>query len=209
MKTRREGSWHVHFVSWDSLLTERVLAYLSKRSGRFAFTHSEAPRAEADVNILPIDMFPSNAESAIIAYGDALHIRRAFLAGSQDYLKNPWSPDELLIRLEHLLGDWDRHCEFRWGRLELTGYRITAGGHEVLLSHQENSILRQLLRHRGSPVSREVLFYRLWGSPPQYPSRVVDVHVSSLNRKIRSLLPADDDIAVIVSVRRVGYMIRR
>lgn len=84
------------------------------------------------------------------------------------------------------------------------------------LSRQESEILGTLLKQRGKTVTREVLFYRIWGNLPDKPSRVVDVHVSSLNRKIRKLMPGGEGTAdipdgttdrLIVTVRGLGYKI--
>jgi DNA-binding response OmpR family regulator len=76
-----------------------------------------------------------------------------------------------------------------------------------LLGTQEQTILRLLAANRGEPVSREVLYYGIWGKPALERSRVVDMHVASLRRKLRGLFGASTDH--IRTVRGVGYLMPR
>jgi DNA-binding response OmpR family regulator len=73
------------------------------------------------------------------------------------------------------------------------------------LCAQEQSILRLLSANAGEPVSREALYYGIWGRPAAEESRVVDMHIASLRRKLRRLFPESG--ACIRSVRGVGYLI--
>ncbi len=159
----------------------------------FAFhTSSGLPDAE----VLPI-----------IAYGSTSQMSGAFLTGVFDYLSDPWTPGELVLRLDRLLQRWQRRFQFEWGNLSLKGNVLTSSERKAFVSHQEAKILRLMLKNRGRVVSRDSLFYVLWGKPPENPSRVVDVHVSSLNRKLRALVPDLTGQRLIVSVRKIGYTI--
>jgi two-component system OmpR family response regulator len=81
--------------------------------------------------------------------------------------------------------------------------RIHKGGRAIQLSPQEFSLLLALVTHRGRPVSRSVLRCHLYGEP-RANSNVIDVLVSSLRDKLGS----DGDPPLIVTCRRVGYMLR-
>jgi len=54
-------------------------------------------------------------------------------------------------------------------------------------------------------VSREALYYGIWGRSAAGQSRAVDMHIASLRKKLRRLFPESGDC--IRSVRGVGYLI--
>ena len=147
----------------------------------------------------------------VIAYGSPLLLKRAFAAGAYDYLKEPWTADEFWTRVTRMIQG--REKSYRWGSTVLEGTRLrrredALGITEVELSLQEAAILKTLLRNRGRAVSRETLFYVLWGRQPRRRSRVVDVHVAALRRKLRRLAPRNGERGGIATVRGVGYMMR-
>ncbi len=149
---------------------------------------------------------PASSWLPVIAYGATYDMRRAFLAGCFDYLKDPWGPEELLLRLDRLFRV--THRPQTWRGLTLQGCLLTSDRGQEELSYVEGVILKTLLAHRGEVVPRDVLFYGIWGHLPENASRAVDVHISSLRKKIRRL-SADNDTgtSVITSVRRIGYTI--
>jgi DNA-binding response OmpR family regulator len=141
-----------------------------------------------------------------IAYGNQQFLRQAFMAGCFDYLKDPWGPEELLFRLERLFQV--SHKPLKWQGLSLQGNILAAeSGLTIMLTHPESIILKHLLSNQGEVVPREALFYAIWGHLPNTKSRAVDVHISSLRKKISRLLADNDGINPITSVRRIGYMI--
>ena len=56
-------------------------------------------------------------------------------------------------------------------------------------------------------MPRDVLFYTIWGRLPQNRSRVIDVHVASINRKFGALIPATEKDRIVRSVRGTGYVV--
>jgi two-component system OmpR family response regulator len=134
----------------------------------------------------------------VLAFGRGEQLRGAFLAGCDDYLREPWEPDELAMRLERLA----RRREERRaaGGWELTGRRMRLpDGREVELSAHEAVVAGLLFANRGAVVSRRALSVALWGRPPSRPSRAVDMHVSALRRKL-----GRDSISC---VRGQGYVV--
>ena len=212
MKTsdsEKSSSWKIHFVSNDDNLSERLRYYLRRR-GSHPLTFSSDPQSEADINIVPVEMVISiigGDRCCTIAYGDALYLREAFLAGCEDYLKNPWNPEELSVRLGRILNRWERNCDFHWGNLVIRDKHLLSGKNRVPLTHQEYRILKMLLKFRGEIVTREALFYAIWHKQPEHKSRVIDVHVSKLNRKLSSIHSDKNSQKTISSVRAVGYSI--
>ncbi len=227
-----DSSWRIYLVTADAPLAERIRYHFKNRSDLELVTSEELlPVTEADVFIIPVQMLagletprnpvlfpdgfafhtssglPDAEVLPIIAYGNTSQMSGAFLTGVFDYLTDPWTPDELVLRLDRLLRRWQRQFQFEWGHLSLKGNVLTSSERMAFVSHQEAKILRLMLKNRGRVVSRESLFYVLWGKPPENPSRVVDVHISSLNRKLKAVVPDLTGQRLIVSVRKIGYTI--
>jgi DNA-binding response OmpR family regulator len=166
------------------------------------------PGGDADAYVVPVrdlrllgDLVvpPLPGGPLVIAYGPPELLRGAFLAGCDDYLKEPWAPDELETRLLKLAwGDEARRPA--QGEYELEGRRVRfVDGREVLLSAHEAVVASLLLANRGAVVSRRALSFALWGRLPQRPSRAIDVHVSALRRKLGRVS--------ISCVRGQGYLV--
>jgi DNA-binding response OmpR family regulator len=142
---------------------------------------------------------------SLIACGPAELLTGCFLAGCDDFLKEPWSPEELEWRLRKLVKRKTLSFAFPWGSFEIRGLELCTPAGSCLLCAQEQRILRMLATNRGEPVSRDALYYGIWGKPASAKSRVVDVHISSLRKKLFRLFPESD--GCIRSVRGVGYLI--
>ena len=204
---RREPT--IRFVGGDSLSFEHVRASLV--GGPFRLVRSaERPAVdEADLVVVAArDLRPpsSDARSAgsppVIAHGPAGLMRAAFLAGCADYLREPWTPQELALRAEAALARRRATAEFPWGRLDWDGDTLRTPRGPVFLTRQQAVILRVLLDRRGGTVARAALAVLL-GEPPA--SRCIDVQVSRIRRAVRAAVPAAGRF--IVGVRRQGYLV--
>jgi DNA-binding response OmpR family regulator len=183
------------------------------------------PLTATDVEavLVPVWKLPDRAELLsiksrgiwVIAYGKPEHLRAAFLGGCDDYLKDPWNAVELTSRLERLhaaaatgvvggraASETGGHF-FVWGELRLKDLSVCSPTDSRPLSLPEYRILTTLLRYRGQAVPREVLRYSLWGRAGDSRSRCVDVHISSLRRKILELFPGSK--GCLRSLRGTGY----
>ena len=141
----------------------------------------------------------------LICFGAAELLPGCYLAGCSDYLKQPWSPEELEWRVRKLCKGGEESMSFSWGGFDIRSLELSSPAGSCTLNAQERSILRMLAANRGEPVSREALYYGIWGRPGASKSRVVDMHIASLRRKLRTLIPASGPC--IRSVRGVGYLI--
>lgn len=142
---------------------------------------------------------------ALICFGAAELLPGCYLAGCSDYLKQPWSPQELEWRVRKLCKAREESMSFSWGRFDIRSLELSSPAGSCTLNAQERSILRMLAANRGEPVSREALYYGIWGRAGASKSRVADMHIASLRRKLRTLFP--DSPPCIRSVRGIGYLI--
>jgi len=135
----------------------------------------------------------------LVVYGPGHLFRAAWLSGAQEYLKEPWQPDELFLRLagpRPPFVEWTSHgLTFR-----LEGLRVSLeDGRCVELSAAEAELLRILVQRRGMAVSRGILGWAASCSP----GRVVDTLVARVRRKLVVL--SGHDTNPLPGVRGLGY----
>jgi len=189
----------VNLVSKDPILIEKLKLYKERRT-ELDIIFSEQPMAgegKADIFVLPMEMVLEHPADllyrqcgiSVIAYRAGHYLRRAFLSGCMDYLKSPWDSEELECRVDGIIEKRQKLLSFSWGEFSLREGRLHCTTAKLGLSVQEKIILKKLILNRSQPVSRDVLYYAMWGKPYTKKSRVVDMHISSLRRKLYSHLP--------------------
>ncbi|GGO33234.1 winged helix-turn-helix domain-containing protein [Deinococcus humi] len=140
----------------------------------------------------------------LTARGEEEDKLRSLDLGVDDYVVKPFSPREVVARVRALLRRAGVHHEIRSGDLELDlrARRATLAGQPLDLSKLEYDLLSTFAQHPGLVWSRERLLERVWGHDFPSTTRVVDVHVTGLRRKL-----GDDAEAprFIETVRGVGY----
>jgi two-component system KDP operon response regulator KdpE len=114
---------------------------------------------------------------------------RALAAGADDYVTKPFSPRELMARLEAVLrraGGDPKDAVIRSDGLEidLSSRVVRRDGAEVHLTPTEFDLLGHLARNRGRLMTHRTLLTEVWG--PQYgdDTQVLRAHVANLRRKI-------------------------
>jgi len=157
---------------------------------------------KADPNI-PIIFLSAKALSEDVVKG--------FKSGGNDYLRKPFSIDELLIRMESLLArfgsrqDIDHHepsKKYQFGRCELepVTQKLSTSVGEYSLSYKETILLEMLLLNRNNILERQDALIKIWGEDSFYNGRSMDVFMAHL----RKLLKSETDLQII-SLRGVGY----
>lgn len=131
-----------------------------------------------------------------------------FEIGADDYLTKPFSPRELVLRVQAIMRRSRDHDQVA-APLQVAGLTIDpqrhlakAGGQELELTATEFKLLHHLASRAGRVQTRQMLLERVWGYTYEGYARTVDTHVRRLRKKLG---PLSDRIE---TVRGVGYRFR-
>ncbi|WP_309121058.1 response regulator transcription factor [Paenibacillus sp.] len=130
--------------------------------------------------------------------------------GADDYMTKPFSPQELLSRIQAILRrtaalpSLQTDEAISHGALVVKPEQREASldGQRIDLTPKEFDLLLFLLKHRGKVLSRQQLLHGVWDYHFLGDTRIVDVHISHLRDKIESN-PRNPEY--IVTIRNVGY----
>jgi DNA-binding response OmpR family regulator len=146
----------------------------------------------------------------ISARGDETDRVVALELGADDYLPKPFSTRELVARCRSVLRrtrEPEPTSRVISGDLEIDveGLAVQRAGEPIELTTKEAELLVCLATHVGRLVRRNKLASDVWDSDLGYVNRSIDVHVSSLRRKLGR---RPDGSGYIDTVHRVGYKLR-
>ena len=155
-------------------------------------------KREAATKELPVILLTARA-----AEGDKV---AGLDGGADDYVTKPFSPRELLSRINAVLrraggASGEDRLEIGGLTLDRISHRVTSGDSEVALGPTEYRMLEFLMAHPERVYSRAQLLDRVWGGSSYIEERTIDVHV----RRLRQALEDVSMSHLIQTVRGSGY----
>lgn len=127
--------------------------------------------------------------------------------GADDYMTKPFLADELLARIQARLRYRDGgDTKLKVADLELDNktFEVKRSGDLIQLTPQEFKLLQYLMSNQGRILTREMILNRVWLYSPDIETRVVDVYMGYLRKKVDTGF----EKSLLHSVRGFGYMIK-
>lgn len=136
--------------------------------------------------------------------------------GADDYVTKPFDTHELMARIEVLLRRASRAgqaaipertsiCRLGNLAIDLQHGTVTRGNEPIELTTREFQLLRFMLEHQGTVLTRDQLLREVWGHEPGTITRTVDVHIANLRQKLEKSPKRPE---LILTVAGVGYKLQ-
>ncbi|GAB6122136.1 response regulator transcription factor [Dysgonomonas termitidis] len=125
-------------------------------------------------------------------------------SGANDYIKKPFSFEELLERIKIHFRNHKNISGLTLGNifLNLKTYEVKVDSLDISLTQREFELLEFLIRNKGSVCKRDEIIEKVWGINFEYDTGVIDVFINAIRKKLN----LDKDNGHIKTIRGVGYI---
>jgi DNA-binding response OmpR family regulator len=138
-------------------------------------------------------------------------IVKGFKSGGNDYLKKPFSMDELLVRMDALLkrsvtpkeivaDETATVYHFGSCTLDTVHQKLKTSTGEFALSFKEMALLEMMILHKNTILERQNVLLKIWGEDSYYNTRSMDVFMTHLRKLLK-----DEPGIQIMNIRSIGY----
>jgi two-component system, OmpR family, response regulator TrcR len=144
----------------------------------------------------------------LTAKADIKDVSAGYASGGNDYLRKPFSLDELFLRVAELLRRSQAAPPENQDELMVGSYIFSQRRQELKgpdgvvqkLSHKECGLLLLLLQHKNEVLNRKEALLKLWGDDSFFNTRNMDVYITKLRKKLHK-----DTSVEILNIRGYGY----
>ena len=157
-----------------------------------------AKEIRVDNDTIPIIFLTAKSQTQDVVEG--------FSIGGNDYLKKPFSMEELIVRINNLLNrtKLQKTSEL----IKISDYTFNfpkqilqfKSEEPLQLTHREAHLLFHLIKNKNKVLDRSVILNKLWGNDDFFSARSMDVFITKLRKKLNQ-----DENIQIINVRGFGY----
>ncbi len=146
-------------------------------------------------NSIPILFLTAKSQTKDVVEG--------FESGGNDYLKKPFSMEELVVRIKNLVRKKSINTDIATiGKYQFNSkkQKLYFNNIETNLTSRESDLLQQLYLHKNEVLEKDYILNKLWGNNDFFTARSMDVFITKLRKKLKN-----DSTIQIINVRGFGY----